>query len=184
MSLMNKKIRDGVFVGTSFESNGGNVSPEELELYADSIFGLNEPEYLFNFISKEIDEIISDNLSSKARKSNAKAALLSLYFVRNNLENGTSKDTFINTYHMMNFLWKAKIRPFEGGIFHKKHLSELGKKGNAGYSESRDEVHKYWQDQANEIKNQHCTWSKWRIAGEISEKTGENRRTINKNINV
>ena len=91
----------------------------------------------------------------------------------------------MNLYNAMNAVWRSQIRPFEPAMFHKQHVSTLGKKGNKAYSDSRQEVHARWQQRADELNASHNgLWSKRRIAGQIAEEENEKMDTVRINIDI
>lgn len=126
MTIKSEKIRDGVFVGEVIVPADDNPSAGAISECLNALFQPFQAEYILDDIEKEISEITADKSSSKVRKSNAEAALFKLKEIRNNLYNDNSKDTFVNTVHMMQSLWKAKIRPFEKELFAKPKRKKGG----------------------------------------------------------
>jgi hypothetical protein len=126
MTITREKFRDGVFVGERIVSLGENPTPEDIEEGMSEIFDPFTPEKVMEELEKEIAGIIIDASSSKVRISNAQAALFRLEEVKKNLVHGNVSDIFINTIHLMESLWKAKIRPFEKVMFAKAKYSKGG----------------------------------------------------------
>jgi len=87
------------------------------------------PKGILEEIEVELQEALEDPKTSDRRMDGLKEALFRLGLVRRNLANNSSRDLLFNFYCLMNLLLRAKIRQFEGSIFHKAHLQRYNKYG-------------------------------------------------------
>ena len=161
------KVRDGVFVKEIIRIDMD--SPDDQNPFREMLRGLT-PEGILEEIETELNEALDDPKTSDRRKHDIEEAFFRLGLVQRNLADNATRDLLFNFYCLMSDLWRAKIRPFEGGIFHKAHLQELNKKGNQARTEEAENKQRVWQDMADEIRTVSPwkrSWGKSRIADEI-----------------
>ena len=164
------KVRDGVFVREIISLDQKDFNSPDAPKLIEEMFKGCTPDGILEEIETELNEAQFDPESSDSRKHDIKQASFRLELVKKNLADNAAHDLLFNFYLLMNFLWRAKVRPFEGGIFFKTNLMGLNKKGNQARIEAAENKQRVWQDMADEIRAESRwkrSWGKSRIAVEI-----------------
>ena len=189
MTVKRTEIQDGIFIDELLEA--ASSSKEDVDAYNKEFNRQFNPDEIIKDIENEIKRIRKNLSCCDSALRHTRGAEYRLSAVKKNLDENNTAGAMYNMYAVMCSLRNAQLFEYEGGIKHKFHLSELGKMGNNGYTNSRAELHAEWQNEANDLKNKHPTWKKNRIATEIHEAflapSGGKRptvRTISNNIQI
>jgi len=160
-----EEVRDGVFVQQRIS---GDAEDAKDPAAWEAIFRPFMPEKLLEDLEARIAAVIAEPKSER-QGQDAEAAARRLKNVRKCLQENDAGGVLVQFHQLMNALWRADIRPFEGGIFHKAALQDFGRRASAGKKDRGEETRRELRYYAERIKKEpgRSKWSDWQVAKEI-----------------